>query len=398
MTPKPSVFIGSSTLGLDIAKAIKQSLETGDDSVRARLWSERGMFRPGCYPLKRLLRITDKFDFAVFVYRGDDVVFTGGDARAKRTAAQGTIFRTAPRDNIVFEHGLFAKALGIKRTFLTYSEDDQAKIPTDCQGITYVPFKGKNPSKACKTIKKQIRKLGFRTEAMGRLMVALPTRHFSGGREQEVEVLKPVASGTKPNYISHDLLHRGTMTLRRQIKRCRPELHPRLIVGVNATGLMIALHLDGVLETHGARCVGSITSTPKDGEKRVFCGDHLPPADIAFPPNLSRGPVLVVDSELKSGDSLNTVEAFLKQKYGEEDHEVNVYTAVLCLCETDFDKLWKLPTPIAIERTSRVSSGESVAPLGTRCESREDWSQRRRFPDFVAFICRGGVEIYTGQR
>ena len=42
----------------------------------------------------------------------------------------------APRDNVVFELGMFIGALGHARTFLVQPLDAEVKIPTDLMGFT----------------------------------------------------------------------------------------------------------------------------------------------------------------------------------------------------------------------------------------------------------------------
>ena len=46
----------------------------------------------------------------------------------------------APRDNIIFELGLFMGVLGHSRTFLIYPRGIDIKIPTDLAGITLLPY------------------------------------------------------------------------------------------------------------------------------------------------------------------------------------------------------------------------------------------------------------------
>ena len=47
---------------------------------------------------------------------------------------------TAPRDNVVFELGLFMGALGHVRTFLIRPVQEDLKIPTDLAGLTAVLY------------------------------------------------------------------------------------------------------------------------------------------------------------------------------------------------------------------------------------------------------------------
>jgi hypothetical protein len=63
-------------------------------------------------------------DFGVFVFAADDV-----------TSMRGTLLKV-PRDNVVFETGLFSGYLGPDRCFITVPEDTRVHIPTDLTGIT----------------------------------------------------------------------------------------------------------------------------------------------------------------------------------------------------------------------------------------------------------------------
>ena len=60
--------------------------------------------------LEALVRMLDRFDFAVLVITPDDVVSIRGD------------IRQAPRDNVMFELGLFMGRLGPARTFAVCSD------------------------------------------------------------------------------------------------------------------------------------------------------------------------------------------------------------------------------------------------------------------------------------
>ena len=57
------------------------------------------------------------------------------DQHPADTAAQG---QASPRDNVVFEAGLFGGALGMRRTFILHAKG--AKLPTDLLGMTAVRY------------------------------------------------------------------------------------------------------------------------------------------------------------------------------------------------------------------------------------------------------------------
>ena len=93
---KSSVFIGSSTEGLEFARAIRQSL---DEVAEITLWNE-DFIELGDTVVEALTKAVDRFDFAVLVLTPDDLL----------TSRETTTF--GPRDNVIFELGLFMGALG----------------------------------------------------------------------------------------------------------------------------------------------------------------------------------------------------------------------------------------------------------------------------------------------
>lgn len=120
----PVVFIGSSSESLPIAKAVKHAL---DPVAKVTIWTE-GVFGPDQFTLESLEQQTKGVDFAVMVFAEDDRVFCRGKASA------------TPRDNVVFELGLFMGALGHKRTFLIKPSQKNLKIPSDLRGINYIEY------------------------------------------------------------------------------------------------------------------------------------------------------------------------------------------------------------------------------------------------------------------
>ena len=62
------------------------------------------VFRPGVSTLDRLVELTGEVDFAAFIFARDDWTTTSG----ADDAATG---EASPRDNVVFEAGLFGGAL-----------------------------------------------------------------------------------------------------------------------------------------------------------------------------------------------------------------------------------------------------------------------------------------------
>src|SRR5947207_6747001 len=113
---KPRIFIGSSGKQAKLLQAITRGLK---DSADVEPWTT--VFNPGVSTLDRLVELSQQVDFAAFVFAQDDWTSSPSDATAQGQAS--------PRDNVVFEAGLFGGALGMRRTFILHAKG--AKLPTD---------------------------------------------------------------------------------------------------------------------------------------------------------------------------------------------------------------------------------------------------------------------------
>ena len=98
-----AIFIGSSAEGLRVAEHINRYLMRLP--FVPRLWSQ-GVFECSKTTIEDLMRINKEVDFAVLVLTGDDVTKSRGKKRA------------SPRDNVIFELGLFMGALRRERTYI----------------------------------------------------------------------------------------------------------------------------------------------------------------------------------------------------------------------------------------------------------------------------------------
>lgn len=150
---RPAVFIGSSTEGLSIARAVQAQL---DSACEVEIWSQ-GVFGLTQGNLESLVLALDRFDFAVLVLTTDDLVVSRG---AKKPVA---------RDNVVFELGLFVGGLGRERTFMVYDRTNRPDLPSDLAGIAAADFEPHSSGNleaavgaACFRIENAIGKLGAR--------------------------------------------------------------------------------------------------------------------------------------------------------------------------------------------------------------------------------------------
>lgn len=115
---KPRMFIGSSKEGLSSAKKLKNILNGADVHV----WDE-DVFHPSKSALEALIDEAKKCDFALLLLTADDKVISRG--------RKGD----SPRDNMLFELGLFMGEIGRDRTYLV-TPDVDIKLPSDLDGIT----------------------------------------------------------------------------------------------------------------------------------------------------------------------------------------------------------------------------------------------------------------------
>jgi hypothetical protein len=125
---KPRIFLGSSGKQEKLLRALTRGLA---DVAQVEPWTTS--FSPGTSTLERLVELTHEVDFAAFAFAQDD--WTSNSSGGTDSAAPG---QASPRDNVVFEAGLFGGTLGMRRTFILHAEG--SKLPTDLLGLTCVRY------------------------------------------------------------------------------------------------------------------------------------------------------------------------------------------------------------------------------------------------------------------
>ena len=125
---KPRIFLGSSAKQAKLLQALTRGLE---DVAHVEPWT--ASFNPGTTTLGRLLELTHEVDFAAFVFARDDWTTNSPAASEANEAGQAS-----PRDNVVFEAGLFGGVLGMRRTFILHANG--AKLPSDLLGLTCIRY------------------------------------------------------------------------------------------------------------------------------------------------------------------------------------------------------------------------------------------------------------------
>jgi len=142
---KPRIFLGSSGK----QEKLLESLAHGLQEVAVVVpWTTS--FNPGTTTLDRLLELTREVDFAAMVFAQDDWTTNGQPATSELETGQAS-----PRDNVVFEAGLFGGVLGMRRTFILHAKG--AKLPTDLLGLTSVRYDGTTPAEI-RVVNQKLRK------------------------------------------------------------------------------------------------------------------------------------------------------------------------------------------------------------------------------------------------
>lgn len=147
---RPVVFVGSASEGLSIVEQVVEQCR--DDPFEVRPW-KKSVFGLGGVAVDDLLAQVRTVDFALFVMTPDDMVCSRGDDGA------------APRDNVIFELGLFMERLDRTRSIMLMERGSRIKIPTDLLGITALTY-GKRGSlekrlaSACMELRAHVEKLG----------------------------------------------------------------------------------------------------------------------------------------------------------------------------------------------------------------------------------------------
>lgn len=146
------VFIISSAESLPIARIIQDAFSR--DPFLTVVWTD-GVFRATSYTLQALEDEVDQSDFAIAIAHSDDTIASRGNDWP------------SPRDNVVFELGLFMGRLGRARAILMEPREEKLKLPSDLAGVTTISYRfeqGANAealmAPACNELRKHILRLG----------------------------------------------------------------------------------------------------------------------------------------------------------------------------------------------------------------------------------------------
>jgi hypothetical protein len=140
------MFLGSSKQQEKLVLAVTRGLE---DVAQVEPWTSS--FNPGTTTLERLLELAHQMDFAAFVFAHDDWTMNSPAA-----ADPGEAGQASPRDNVVFEAGLFGGVLGMRRTFILHATG--SKLPTDLLGLTCVRYDATTTANEIRAVNQKLRK------------------------------------------------------------------------------------------------------------------------------------------------------------------------------------------------------------------------------------------------
>jgi hypothetical protein len=154
MTARVKIFIASSSEGLEVVKAVRGLLlDELQDKAEVAPWTRE--FDLSATYIESLEKASDQADFAILVLTPDDL----------NTSRE--IEKFAPRDNVIFELGLFIGSIGRERCFLVYEQRPDLKLPTDLLGVNAATFKPPAARDLKAALERQVFRISEQIEKLG---------------------------------------------------------------------------------------------------------------------------------------------------------------------------------------------------------------------------------------
>lgn len=177
---KPKIFVASSVEGLNVAYPIQVNLEHDADIT---IWAQ-GVFSLSTTPLDSIVNALNSADFGIFVFSPDDEIKMRGAAKS------------AVRDNVLFELGLFIGKLGKARCFIVMPSNVDFHIPSDLMGVTPATYSSERDvseiqaalGPACHQIRNAI-KLHGRYSGQSKLTAKIPANESDRYDENDKIIL-----------------------------------------------------------------------------------------------------------------------------------------------------------------------------------------------------------------
>jgi hypothetical protein len=144
---KRKLFIGSSSgPGLKIAKTVKARVtNVCKDWIECDIWNRGDVFGINRSFLDSLLRASQQYHYGIFVATKDDPTVKKGASVVE------------PRDNVIFEVGLFLGSMGVSRSFLLVEKG--VGLPSDFEGIAVPRFSIEDEQSALSAVDQIIRRI-----------------------------------------------------------------------------------------------------------------------------------------------------------------------------------------------------------------------------------------------
>lgn len=159
---KPRLFIGCSTEALPIGYAVQEALEC---DAHVTVFTQ-DVFKPSVPAIEAILDAVSHSDFGLFILAPDDLTLTRG------------VSVQVPRDNVLFELGVFSGRLGRKAFFMMPSDIPDFHLPSDLLGITSLMYESGRENiqasvgPACNKIRKALQAYGHKLRPVGRFAEA----------------------------------------------------------------------------------------------------------------------------------------------------------------------------------------------------------------------------------
>lgn len=144
---KPAVFLGSSSESAEVLRGLQRRLRSRNYTLSP--WS-MGVFEISGTAIESLIKMSATADFAILILSPDDEL-----------KSRGNVLQS-PRDNVLFELGLFMGELGRERTFIVRLRSKHLRTPSDLAGVTCLEYemKGKRIDKdSLSRISRQLKSL-----------------------------------------------------------------------------------------------------------------------------------------------------------------------------------------------------------------------------------------------
>ena len=121
----PKLFVGSSVENLDVARGVQFNL--AHDNLETNIWTD-SVFIASSNTIDDLLHEVNNSDFGLFILSDNDLLKT----------RKSEYF--VPRDNVIFELGLFMGRLGKNRVMMIKPRGVDIKMPSDLLGVRMLDY------------------------------------------------------------------------------------------------------------------------------------------------------------------------------------------------------------------------------------------------------------------